>query len=295
MSQFIRVLATFFVSLLCLNTLANETVTFYHHDALGSTIAATDANGDTLWTEEYTPYGNRIENKNNAANPFWYTGKQEEMGLNYFQARWYDPKLGRFLSPDPVEFNAANLQSFNRYAYANNNPYMYIDPDGNVAIKLITLGLDFVDFSAAMVAGNYADAGLTLLTMADPTGLGTLARRAAKAKKIADKASVTKGGDKGGLNLFKWGKESTTKPDGWKDGDFMLHLPDKGNAKANWKQNSGHLREQMNKGNPIYDSYRDPKTGQQIQTGGFLNAERKLLESRGWQYDKSTGAYQPPK
>jgi RHS repeat-associated protein len=228
MSQFIRVLATFFVSLLCLNTLANETVTFYHHDALGSTIAATDANGDTLWTEEYTPYGNRIENKNNAANPFWYTGKQEEMGLNYFQARWYDPKLGRFLSPDPVEFNAANLQSFNRYAYANNNPYMYIDPDGNVAIKLITLGLDFVDFSAAMVAGNYADAGLTLLTMADPTGLGTLARRAAKAKKIADKASVTKGGDDtidvyrafGGdarAQGFSWTTKDPRKVDNYRD------------------------------------------------------------------------------
>lgn len=106
---------------------------------------------------------------------------------------------------------------------------------------------------------------------------------------------VTKGADKGGLNLFKWGKETTTKPSGWKDGDFMLHLPDKGSAKANWKQNSGHLREQMNKGNPIYDSYRDPKTGQQIKTGGFLNAERKLLESRGWQYNSSSGAYHPPK
>lgn len=74
----------------------------------------------------------------------------------------------------------------------------------------------------------------------------------------------------------------------------MLHLPDKGSAQENWKQNSGYLREQMNKGNPIYDSYRDPKTGQQIETGGFLNAERKLLESRGWQYNSSTGAYHPP-
>lgn len=75
----------------------------------------------------------------------------------------------------------------------------------------------------------------------------------------------------------------------------MLHLPNKGNAKANWKQNSGHLREQVNKGNPIYDSYRDVKTGQQVPTGGFLNAERKLIESRGWQYNSSTGAYHPPK
>lgn len=98
----------------------------------------------------------------------------------------------------------------------------------------------------------------------------------------------------GGLNLFKWGKDSTIRTGGWRNGDFMLHLPDKGSAKLNWKQNSGYLREQMNKDNPIYDSYRDPKTGLQIDTGGFLNAERKLLESRGWKYDVPTGSYFPP-
>ena len=100
--------------------------------------------------------------------------------------------------------------------------------------------------------------------------------------------------EKGGLNLFKWGKDTTTKPGGWKDGDFMLHLPDQGSAKANWAQNAGRLREQMRQGNPIYDSYRDALTGQQIPTQGFLRAERNLLESRGWQYNPSTGAYHPP-
>lgn len=50
----------------------------------------------------------------------------------------------------------------------------------------------------------------------------------------------------------------------------------------------------MRQGNPIYDSYRDALTGQQIPTQGFLRAERNLLESRGWQYNPSTGAYHPP-
>ena len=51
----------------------------------------------------------------------------------------------------------------------------------------------------------------------------------------------------------------------------------------------------MSKGDPIFDSHRDPKTGKQIETEGFLNAERNLLESKGWNYDSNTGAYQPPK
>lgn len=46
------------------------------------------------------------------------------------QQRYYDPIIGRFYSNDPVGFKASNPMMFNRYAYANNNPYKYIDPDG---------------------------------------------------------------------------------------------------------------------------------------------------------------------
>ncbi len=47
------------------------------------------------------------------------------------QARYYDPVIGRFYSNDPVGFK--NIHNFNRYAYANNNPYKYTDPDGRDA------------------------------------------------------------------------------------------------------------------------------------------------------------------
>jgi hypothetical protein len=96
------------------------------------------------------------------------------------------------------------------------------------------------------------------------------------------------------LNLFKWATETTTKPEGWKDGDFMLYLPDQGSVHANWAQNASRLREQMRQNGPIFDSYRDPVSGQQIPAQGFLRAERNLLESHGWQYNPSTGAYHPP-
>jgi hypothetical protein len=44
------------------------------------------------------------------------------------QARYYDPVIGRFYSNDPIGFR--DVHSFNRYAYANNNPYKYVDPTG---------------------------------------------------------------------------------------------------------------------------------------------------------------------
>lgn len=106
-------------------------------------------------------------------------------------------------------------------------------------------------------------------------------------------AVAAKGGTKGGLNLFKFGKPTTATAEGWKTGDGMLKMYDQGSPELNWKQNSGFLRSEMRSGNPIFDSYRYPN-GHQIPTGGFLNAERKLLESRGWNYNPSTGAYHLP-
>jgi hypothetical protein len=108
----------------------------------------------------------------------------------------------------------------------------------------------------------------------------------------------------GGLNLFRAGSDGFATREsaaGWREGDRMLYLPDQGSAQANWAQNAGRLRQEMRAGEPIFDSYRDAATGFQIPAGTtpssggrFLNAERSLLESRGWQYNPSTGAYHPP-
>ena len=55
-----------------------------------------------------------------------------ETGLTYMQQRYYDPQIGRFLSVDPVTANSGTGANFNRYWYANNNPYKFIDPDGRL-------------------------------------------------------------------------------------------------------------------------------------------------------------------
>ena len=115
---------------------AAEKTTYFHFDALGSPVAATDQAGNVVWKEEYRPYGARIKQEPAAgSNTRWYTGhpQDDDTGLTYMGARYYDPVVGRFMATDPKGFTADNLHSFNRYAYANNNPYKFIDPDGEAA------------------------------------------------------------------------------------------------------------------------------------------------------------------
>jgi len=137
---------------------ATEKTTYFHNDALGSPIAATDGMGKLLWTESYKPFGERLEKADGNETDLFYTGKQEEkdIGLSYFGARWYDPVAGRFTGVDPVGFDAGNVHSFNRYAYANNNPYAFVDPDGNSPESVIE-GLwdagNLIGASAAYAAG----------------------------------------------------------------------------------------------------------------------------------------------
>jgi len=106
-------------------------------------------------------------------------------------------------------------------------------------------------------------------------------------------AKTAESGMRGGLNLFKWGAAQTSKPTGWKIGDYMLHLPNMGTPKLNWKANYGALRSEMKLGMPIFDSYR-LTNGSLIPTGGFLNAERYVLQTRGWIYNPGMGAWMPP-
>gem|GEM_PF-4184062 len=109
----------------------NGNPTYLHPDLLGSPKMATNSSQQLLWREHFDPYGSKL---NGVAEKIGYTGHAYDMetGLTYAQARFYDPAVGRFLSNDPIGFTN-NPFSFNRYAYANNNPYIYTDPTGMAA------------------------------------------------------------------------------------------------------------------------------------------------------------------
>jgi RHS repeat-associated protein len=79
-----------------------------------------------------------------------------ETGLVYMQQRYYDPVAGRFLSVDPVVTNTKAGGHFNRYAYAENNPYKYTDPDGQA--PHIALGAVIGGIAGAIGAARAPDA-----------------------------------------------------------------------------------------------------------------------------------------
>jgi len=121
---------------------AEITTTYYHTDSLGSVVAASDDTGSLLWRKSYSPYGEKVADGEGDVNAISFTGKQHDdvTGLTYFGARYYDPEVGRFMGMDPVGFRKRNPISFNRYAYANDNPYMFVDPDGKEAVLELGLG-----------------------------------------------------------------------------------------------------------------------------------------------------------
>ena len=153
---------------------AGETITFYHHDHLGTPIMATNEAGEVLWIREYTAFGD--PKTQGAAVAVGYAGHEyyPESNLTNMGARWYNSELGRFMSPDPVGFNAGNTLSFNRYLYGNNNPYTFYDPDGEVAFVFIEAGSATIGLNSAtnnFREGNYGAAAVDLVFVVADIGL----------------------------------------------------------------------------------------------------------------------------
>ncbi len=111
------------------------TTTYEHTDALHSPIAETDSAGNFSRIELYTPYGE--PNDSAYVQGPGYTGHVTDAatGLTYAQQRYYDPIIGRFLSVDSVSADPNTGAHFNRYSYANGNPYRFTDPDGRNGVE----------------------------------------------------------------------------------------------------------------------------------------------------------------
>jgi RHS repeat-associated protein len=91
----------------------------------------TDDSGNSLGEIKYLPFGET--RSGSVPTDVQFTGQRHDgTGLYYYNARYYDPTIGRFISPDTIISNPANPQSFNRYSYCLNNPLKYIDPSGHI-------------------------------------------------------------------------------------------------------------------------------------------------------------------
>jgi len=122
----------------------NGKVSYYHGNHLGSTNVVTDDTGAIKELIEYEPWGTFSvhekyategdEGSAAAVANFYFTGKplDDETGLYYYGARYYNPVIGRFITPDTiVQSPGGNPQTLNRYSYVGNNPVNAIDPTGH--------------------------------------------------------------------------------------------------------------------------------------------------------------------
>ncbi len=111
---------------------ANNGRHYLYADHLGSINAIQRQNG-ALEQMRYTPFGGYRQGGPNIITDRAYTGQREnmELGLYYYNARFYAPGVGRFLSADTIVPDPANPQSLNRYAYVLNSPINFSDPSGH--------------------------------------------------------------------------------------------------------------------------------------------------------------------
>jgi RHS repeat-associated protein len=113
--------------------------TLLHSDFLGTPLAQTNFANNEVVRKYYQPFGEQI---GQGAKDVGYTGHMydDELGLNYMQARYYDPVIGRFYSNDPLgalsHLQKGNVHGFGRYTYGNNNPYRFTDPDGKESLDI---------------------------------------------------------------------------------------------------------------------------------------------------------------
>ena len=112
-----------------------STLYYVLKDHLGSASVLTNASGGIVTGADtrYYPFGEARFSTSSMITDKLFTGQRQiaELGIYHYGARFYSPKVGRFLSADTVTPDAANPQSLNLYSYVLNNPLRYTDPTGH--------------------------------------------------------------------------------------------------------------------------------------------------------------------
>jgi RHS repeat-associated protein len=116
-----------------LEQITGSKVTYYTHDQLGSTRLLTNSSGKSVGTYTYDPYGAVASHTGSVSTNLQFAGQftDDESGLQYLQARYYDPATGQFMSVDPLATVTGQP-----YEYAGDDPVNSVDPSGNWSFAL---------------------------------------------------------------------------------------------------------------------------------------------------------------
>jgi RHS repeat-associated protein len=159
----------------------NRVAYYYHEDNLNSSTALSSGgtSGTQIEVDAYYPFGRVMTASPQASFKVsrQFTGqvKDDDTGLCYYNTRYYDPLLGRFIQADTTIPDLGNPQSYNRYSYCLNNPLKYTDPSGydpafTPGMSMFE-GLSFKQRYAASRAALPATVGITVAAVSG--GLAT--------------------------------------------------------------------------------------------------------------------------
>lgn len=138
---------------------------YYIYNAHGDVIGLTDDNGNVVNSYEYDAWGNVLSKTEAIENPIRYAGQyfDEELGMYYLRARYYDATIGRFTSVDKIEGNTQNPLDMNQYVYCRDNPVCYVDLTGQVAITASAGAALLYKAAPYIVAGVTAAVGVGIM------------------------------------------------------------------------------------------------------------------------------------
>jgi RHS repeat-associated protein len=261
-----------------------QIVEYYHLDGVGNVLAVTNSSGVVVEQHDYLPFGQEwcgtaICGAVTAGQPKRFTGKERdaETGLDYFGARYYGSKIGRFTTVDPV-LNAKdaliNPQKWNRYAYVSNNPLRYVDPDGREQTVVIG-GKTYMGGVDGMSAGNERAKNMVFGALVGGTLLGAGAVVGVTEALAASGAAATAGGG-GSVLLGETMRRVAPVAQQLEAKTFQTTWTNSADVLA---KNLGWLKDQIAAGARVYDIGLDVARNAGSR---FYSAEVNLLQEAGY-------------
>ena len=163
-----------------------------HGDHLGSTSLTTDGAGAATASRTYYAYGAERAATGVLQTDRTFTGqKRDTTGLMYYNARYYDPALGTFISPDTIIPDSERVIDYNRFVYARNNPLRHLDESGHTpwdVVDFIFWAISVYEFAhrPSLTTGFWMVAdSVSLLPFVPSTGY---LRRGKQALRLTDEA-----------------------------------------------------------------------------------------------------------